>query len=351
MSNSLPFKLQNLDISESNSESNVKEEQREDQLRVWNDENTQITLIRGNKEKTKDQSAVEEEGLTQTQPSRTFRVLKEKNNSYAKDFEKEPSSKVQSSQDSGLCRLNSIDSRLSQQEERKEAPTIPSRTFHQRKRKIDFQLSQDLKQLKTAVNESMNKKRQDNPIQINIRRTYTEGTKLKALELTNKLGFQKVAFQTDIPETTLRRWAKVGIENKGTNGRPPFFPSIEADLVKVFRDARMNGMLMTNAILLKEAQIIAQMQKNKDFIGSMSWLRGVKNRNNIVYRRGTKIAQKLPLDAFEKFNEFTTEVTNLLEVNRYPLEAIVNIDETGIFFDTFSNQTLEFKVKFLSHTV
>ena len=118
--------------------------------------------------------------------------------------------------------------------------------------------------------------------------------------------------------------------------------------MKIFRDARTSGIIMTNSILLREARLIGEKKKDVDFVGTISWLRGVKKRNNIVYRRNTKIAQKMPLDAVEKVDNFTNEVMELLELHKYSLEAIVNIDGTGVFFDTCSNQMLEFKFDFFN---
>ena len=63
---------------------------------------------------------------------------------------------------------------------------------------------------------------------------------------------------------------------KKSSGRQPLLPEIEAGFMKLFRDATTLGILLTNSFLLTEARKIAERLKIKDFIGTTSWLEGVK---------------------------------------------------------------------------
>ena len=156
------------------------------------------------------------------------------------------------------------------------------------------------------------------------------------MELVKKLGYHRAAVETQILETTLRRWGKVGIKRIGKSSRHPIYPDIENDLIKTFRGARGSGMLTTNGIMIREARRIALRQKNADFVGTLSWLSGFKRRHQICYRRNTRVAQKLPVNAIQKIEEFTDELTKLIEIKKYQLDAIANVDETSIFFDSLS---------------
>jgi len=97
--------------------------------------------------------------------------------------------------------------------------------------------------------------------------------------------------------------------------------------------------------MLSEAQKISNRLKVNDFVGTRSWLEGMKRRNGICYRKGTKVSQKTPEDSAEKIKEFNEKIIQLLEIYGYHPDSIVNIDETGLFFDTFSPKTLELKVR------
>ena len=74
-------------------------------------------------------------------------------------------------------------------------------------------------------------------------------------------------------------------------------------------------------------------------------MQGFKKRNGICYRRGTKVGQRVPEDAELKIQEFKDKVVKLFEENKYHLDSVVNIDETGLVFDAVSHSTLEFTVQ------
>ena len=126
------------------------------------------------------------------------------------------------------------------------------------------------------------------PIYVRPQRRYSTEIKIKVAELAEKIGLFQVSLQTGIPEASVRRWKKDGPFGKGGSGRQPLFPNVENELVKVFRDARALGILMTNSCLISEARKIGERLKVKDFTGTLSWLEGFKKRNGICYRKRYK---------------------------------------------------------------
>ena len=98
--------------------------------------------------------------------------------------------------------------------------------------------------------------------------------------------------------------------------------------------------------MISEARKIAEKKKIKEFIGTTNWVQGFRRRHNIVYRRRTKVGQKVKPDAAKDLKEFQDKMMSLIKTHQYPRTAIVNIDETGITFDMPSNDTLDVKVNF-----
>ena len=133
------------------------------------------------------------------------------------------------------------------------------------------------------------------------------------------------------------------MKRKGTNGRKPKYEEIEPQLYEISKEFRSAGILV-NKYLLKEARIIAEAKGIVDFIGTPSWLDGFKKRYEIVYRKPTRVAQKLKDNAEEELKKFQEKYIELLKAHNYHPDAIVNIDETGICMDMPSNQTLNTKV-------
>lgn len=246
-----------------------------------------------------------------------------------------------------VSKQNSVSSQLPLFEEIKE-PTNPTKSFVQRRQNLDEELKRELKMLKKNIAEP--KPTEDGKIRIYLKtqRRYSTEVKTKVVELAEKIGPYQVSVQTGIPEASVRRWKKNGPVGKGGSGRQPLFPNVESELMKMFRDSRSLGILMTNSCLLNEARKIGERLKVKDFVGTLSWLEGVKKRNGICYRRSTRVSQRIPEDAKVQVEEFREKFLNLYTQHQYPLNAIVNIDETGINFDSISNYTLEFKVSSFS---
>jgi len=229
-------------------------------------------------------------------------------------------------------------SQFSDFEETKEAENRPShRRFAQRRKRIDDETHERLKQVKLMVTPSLpsqlsissqpshpsqEQNQQTITIFIKPQRRYTKDTKLKAIALTQELRPSRVSSYTGIPESSLRRWNKVGISRTGNSGRRPMYPIVEAELLKVFKEGRSNGMVLNKRNMMYKARRIADKMKTKDFVGSISWLEGWKKRHGICYRRCTKVGQKLLPDVFDKIQESNMKIIELFERHQYSLDAV-----------------------------
>src|SRR6266498_2046257 len=74
---------------------------------------------------------------------------------------------------------------------------------------------------------------------------------------------------------------------------------------------------------------------------SQKWVDGFMSRHNLVNRRKTTIAQRLPDDYVEKQNQFLSYVLFRRREHNYPLSLIANMDEMPMAFNLTSNTTVE----------
>lgn len=90
--------------------------------------------------------------------------------------------------------------------------TISPQSYKNKRKQMNNITREELRRLKSSVVEEPQE-----AIRINLRpqRRYHEETKIKAVELCKKVGTLKVAAATSIPESTLRRWSKVGVARVG----------------------------------------------------------------------------------------------------------------------------------------
>lgn len=126
-----------------------------------------------------------------------------------------------------LSKQPSLNSQALDIEETKEPQVsqIPKR-FTQRKRKIDAEMSHELKMVKQILNDTQPKKQDSEKVTVvfKTQRRYSQQAKTKILDLAEKLGPYKVSNQTGVPEATIRRWKKVGTGQKTISGRNPLYP-------------------------------------------------------------------------------------------------------------------------------
>jgi len=216
-------------------------------------------------------------------------------------------------------------------------------SYHKRKA-LECEIREDIKKVKRSV-EELNPKNQQ-PITVRLQKIYSQDTKKTVGNLTKRVGAPKIARWTGVSETSARRWSRSDSFEPGKGGRKPAYLKIEEELFNIFKDLRTRGYQVTNQYLIKEARRRAENQKLNDFTGSSSWLDGFKRRNGIVYRKQTRICQKLKDTAKQELIVFQDKFVRLYEEHEYDMGSMVNIDETGITYDNPSNYTLEIQVNF-----
>ena len=200
-------------------------------------------------------------------------------------------------------------------------------------------LTEELKKIKTDVEISQMDNDKSLVVTLKPQRKYPIQTKKKVVHIAKKFGAARVSISTDIPESSISRWIRIS-----GSGRKPRYTELEEELLNYFVDCRRNGVQINNNSLLKQARIVADSKGFADFIGSLSWLSGFKWRRLIVYRRRTRMGQRLRQTAEQDLESFQKQIFDFIDQHKYPLEAIINIDEPGICFDMPSNYTLEFQV-------
>ena len=94
----------------------------------------------------------------------------------------------------------------------------------------------------------------------------------------------------------------------------------------------------------KYKDLVVNSANNTEFKCSDGWIKNWRHRNNIVYRTKTHSQTTLTKDNVEKTNEFVEAFENMVQKNRYEMDAIVNIDETPVYYDIPRRKTLEKKV-------
>ena len=187
---------------------------------------------------------------------------------------------------------------------------------------------------------------------ISLRNSYTAKFKENAIRLVQTYGVNYVSSSVGISESCLRRWIKHGCERKEGSGRRSFFEDLERELHEWFLGQRKDSRQVSVALLKKQAiKIYESNYKNQDternFTASEGWIRNFRIRWNIVYETRTHIQSKLPKDFDVKRDEFLKEIEKYILKHNYPADAIVNMDETPIYYDNPRKKNLEKKVNYL----
>ena len=101
-------------------------------------------------------------------------------------------------------------------------------------------------------------------------------------------------------------------------------------------------MIQTKARLLaKKSSYQAEYSDIKDAKFSQKWVDGFMSCHNLVNRRKTTVAQRLPEDYVRQQSEFLSYVLYCRNEHNYPLSLIGNMDKTPMAFNLPSNTTIE----------
>lgn len=134
-------------------------------------------------------------------------------------------------------------------------------------------------------------------------------------------------------------------------GRPLMLGEEIDDEVKQFiKNVRTSGGVVNTIIVVAAVQGIVGAENRallKENGGHMDinrdYARSLMRRMNLVKRKGTKTARKLP-DDFEKIKgDFLDKISKCVKENNIPHELIRNFDQTGLTMVPTSQWTLEVK--------
>jgi hypothetical protein len=128
----------------------------------------------------------------------------------------------------------------------------------------------------------------------------------------------------------------------GSGKKPIINQSMEAKLVGWILDMRSYGIAITDALIIHRAEHLNnKMKVPVSCKFSNGWLEKFKLRHHIVSRKASsKIISTNDCD-IEIINDFVKLVT--LKINSKQYFSIINIDETGLYYDSPINFTLDIK--------
>lgn len=109
--------------------------------------------------------------------------------------------------------------------------------------------------------------------------------------------------------------------------------------ILVRRDAHLP--VSRELIKTKARQLIKSY--NPNFTASSGWLQKFMIRHSLSLRSKTSISQKLPVQLENKIECFLNEVRILRSNCLYPVENIINMDETPMYFDMVPSKTVSKK--------
>ena len=105
-------------------------------------------------------------------------------------------------------------------------------------------------------------------------------------------------------------------------------------------EQRQNGYVVTRSSIRIYALKEAKKSGIGDFTASPGWCNRFMRRHNLVLRKRTKIAQKLPDELSDKIRNFHQFIIRHRQSNCYRIACIGNMDETPLTFDMPSSSTV-----------
>ena len=188
------------------------------------------------------------------------------------------------------------------------------------------------------------------------RRVYTRNQKieiLKDLEISGE-NMGTYSLIKNIPYKTLHKWKQdknnILLTNKkdlykkrlNIGNKIKVDHNIEIQIMEWFLNVRSMGLPITDKLIKSRAKFLVKSNNlaiNCNF--SNGWLNKFKNRYKIGKRKaGSKIVRKDDCEIVE-ITTFIDSFNNEIKVGDY--YSIINIDETGIYYDPMINSTLELK--------
>ena len=175
-------------------------------------------------------------------------------------------------------------------------------------------------------------------------RSYTREFKLKALEWyeTNGRNISATARQFKVAPKRIREWESLkehiqnqagGCRSKG-RGRSSFFPLMEKQLHKEFRQQRLEGKRVKWWWFTARAKVLMKelYPDVSNFKFSEHWFRRFRVRFNLSFRKKTHVAQKAPHALVQAITNFHQKIHAVRESGVFSAADLANMDQTPLPF-------------------
>lgn len=194
-------------------------------------------------------------------------------------------------------------------------------------------------------------------------RSYTVKFKIEAVEYAEKNSISAAAKKYNVDRKTIREWKekkadivalvkRAGKSRKRLDGagRKPLSEVLEERIVSWITDRRDKRLRVSRKLIMKKAKLLYLDMKEDhalvhggDFVASKGWLENFMKRHGLSLRRKTSIAQKDPDQLIGKLVAYVLRVRKLRETFEYHASDIIAFDETPVWFDMVSSNTVEKK--------
>ena len=197
------------------------------------------------------------------------------------------------------------------------------------------------------------------------RRSYTIKHKLEVCDWFYNKGnrnVHKTSKEYTIDRKTVKEWLSkedkyremannrfMSIKKRRTLEYPrvPLFPEIDSKVLELHKQMRSKGLAVTREIMTDKALIEYNELKRTstepiaDFKASSGWMTGFIDRNKIISRTPTSVGQKIPENARELALNFFEYIERWRETDRSQQNAIYNVDEVPMYFDSPTLRTYD----------
>jgi hypothetical protein len=115
--------------------------------------------------------------------------------------------------------------------------------------------------------------------------------------------------------------------------------------IEWIEDQRQKGLAVSRLAIRIKAKKMAKegLSSTPTFGASAGWCTRFMRRNGLSLRQKTKMSQKLPEELHDKIQAFQRYVIRQRTATAFPLNRIGNMDETPMYFDMQSSQTVDTK--------
>lgn len=160
----------------------------------------------------------------------------------------------------------------------------------------------------------------------------------------------------NIPKSTLNDWfknidkyklsIKTNKKRMPGGGRKSILKDIEKEILYYILDVRRSGYSITTKAIIAYIYSLSDEYSKYSYDRLRFMVRGLLEKYNLSIRKASHIGQPLPNDVDDLIYTFLFQVTRqrkILHINDFQLNRIINCDETCIFYENPSTNTIDIK--------